>query len=103
MALPTENQGVASARRHFLDPHRLFTPSMYFEISQFADMMYLDLLLAATKFTRLCKKALEQFHPLRASPCENTVFEDGRFSPSKRKAAEAGYERLFPFPFHLNL
>jgi hypothetical protein len=51
----TENQRFSSPSRHPFYPGGFFWSSLNIEISQFANVVYFDILFAPTHFTGICE------------------------------------------------
>ena len=60
VTVSADYQGLSPAGRHVLDPGRTFPPTLFLQVSEFADVMHLDLLGTPTEFAFVREQPLEQ-------------------------------------------
>jgi len=93
VALLTDNQGLAAACSHPLDPGRLLPLSWSVQIRQLADVVYLTGPHGPTELAFLSQKALHHLAPT-IEDFLGVVVEDGVFLPAKLDVPEACDQRL---------
>ena len=64
MAPSADDQGLATAGSHHLDPVRFLSPPLAQDIGQASDVVYLDLFLRAAKLAGIGQEPFEQFRPV---------------------------------------
>ena len=93
VALLTDNQSLAAACGHPLDPGRFLTLSWSVQIRELADVVNLTGPLGPTELAFLSQKALHHLAP-NTEDFLGVVVEDGVFLPTKLDAPEACHQRL---------
>src|SRR5438045_5350033 len=93
VALLTDDQGLAAACSHPLDPGRLLALSWSVQVRQLVDVVDLTGPLGPTELAFLSQKALHHLAP-STEYFLGVVVEDGVLLPAKLDAPEACHQRL---------
>ena len=88
----TDDQGLAAACRHPLDPGRLLALTRSVQIRQLVDVVDLTGPLGATQFASLSQKALHHLAP-STEDLLGVVVEEGVLLPAQLNAPEACDQR----------
>src|SRR5205809_998391 len=93
MAGLANDQRLAAARRHPLDPERFFALAWSVQIRQLADVVNLTVPFCPAQLALLRQKTLHHLAP-NAEDLRGLIVEDGAFLPTQFDASETGYQWL---------
>src|SRR5438132_735164 len=82
----TDDQRLATPRRHHRHPQGLVRSSFPFQILKSTNVMHLDTILTATQFARLCEESLHDLRRVGEPKRNETIVKRGVDVPCERNA-----------------